>query len=257
MPFDLFPAELPAWVPYFLVGTAFFTSAFNATFGLGGGVTLLAVMAQVLPVPALVPIHGTAQLGSNVSRAVVYRQSIEWRAVATMSLGAVVGIVLGGSLVVSLPEGVLKIGLSGFILWAVFGNKPRLNARGSRALLLAGGFAASFATMFFGATGPLVMAVLATRGMERHRLIGTHAAMMSIQHGLKVIAFAVLGFAFLPWLLLIVLLMVAATLGTRAGKALFEFMPDRWFAVGFKVVMLLLALETALDGVRLLLRGDD
>lgn len=257
MPFDLFPDQLPDWIAFTLVGTAFFTSAFNATFGLGGGVTLLAAMAQALPVPALVPIHGTAQLGSNVSRAFVFRRHIEWRAVGMMTAGAVIGIALGGSLVVTLPEGVLKLGLAGFILWTVFGAKPKLNAHGSRIVLFLGGLAASFATMFFGATGPLVMAVLATRGMERHRLIATHAATMSIQHGCKTIAFTILGFAFLPWLPFILMLVTAATLGTRAGKSLFEFMPDRWFAVGFKIVMLVLALETALDGVRDILHGED
>ena len=50
------------------------TSFFTASFGAGGGVMLLGVMAQVLPPQLIIPLHGVAQLGSNAGRA-----AMSWR----------------------------------------------------------------------------------------------------------------------------------------------------------------------------------
>jgi uncharacterized protein len=52
-----------------LIFASFFTSATTASFGLGGGVTLLAMMSQFVPVADLVPVHGLVQLGSNTGSA--------------------------------------------------------------------------------------------------------------------------------------------------------------------------------------------
>ena len=55
-----------------LVGlAAMFTSALTAAMGVGGGVVLLALMAQVVPPNVLIPLHGAAQLMSNTARVVV------------------------------------------------------------------------------------------------------------------------------------------------------------------------------------------
>ena len=52
-----------------LVVASFFTSALTAAFGVGGGVAMLALMGLFVPVAALIPVHGTVQLGSNTGRA--------------------------------------------------------------------------------------------------------------------------------------------------------------------------------------------
>ena len=53
---------------------SFLGSLIAGALGLGGGVLVLATMANLLPPMALVPIHGVVQLGSNLSRAV-----LSWR----------------------------------------------------------------------------------------------------------------------------------------------------------------------------------
>ncbi|MGB0217053.1 MAG: hypothetical protein ACPF9E_16595 [Alteromonas oceani] len=54
-----------------LILLAGFTSFVTGTMGLGGGMLLLVVMASVIPIAALIPVHGLVQLGSNASRAVM------------------------------------------------------------------------------------------------------------------------------------------------------------------------------------------
>lgn len=232
------------------------TSMLTGAFGLGGGIALLALMAQGLPVAALIPVHGVAQLGSNLGRAIVQRGHIAWETIGWFALGSLVGAAIGALTVVALPESWLKTGLALFVLWAALGRKPTLSARGTAGLLLAGGATSSFASMFFGATGPIASAVLATRGLVKQRLVATHAAAMVLQHGFKIGAFGVVGFSYLEWLPLLAAIVAAGFAGTLVGSRLLDDMPDRWFEIGFKVVLTLLALDLARQGITGLLAGS-
>ena len=233
-----------------LVVAAAFTSALTATFGLGGGLAMLAVMTTGMPVAALIPVHGVVQLGSNVGRAVVQRRHIDWRTLVVMGTGSLVGAAIGAMVVVSLPEPVLKIGLAAFIAWAVFAPKPKLSARGSDGLILGGGVVAAFASMFFGATGPITMAFLATRGLVKHALVATFASAMVMQHLFKIVAFGTLGFDYTPWIALVGAMIASGFLGTVFGSRMLDLLPDRWFAVGFKAVMSLFAVNLLWQGLR-------
>jgi len=57
---------------------AFITSSITAAMGVGGGVLLLALMAQVVPPAILIPLHGAAQLMSNTNRVLVQHKHINW-----------------------------------------------------------------------------------------------------------------------------------------------------------------------------------
>ena len=61
-----------------LIVAAFLTSMLSAIIGMGGGITLLGVMAIIMPEGYLVvAYHGIIQLVSNVTRLTVYRQHID------------------------------------------------------------------------------------------------------------------------------------------------------------------------------------
>ena len=51
-----------------LVFSALLTSILSGVIGMGGGITLLAVMELFVPASALVPLHGSVQLMSNGTR---------------------------------------------------------------------------------------------------------------------------------------------------------------------------------------------
>ena len=60
-----------------LIIAAFLTSALSAIIGMGGGITLLGIMAIIMPTAYLVvAYHGVIQLVSNVTRTTVYRHHI-------------------------------------------------------------------------------------------------------------------------------------------------------------------------------------
>jgi len=97
----------------------------TATLGIGGGVLLLAVMAGIMPVSALIPVHGLVQLGSNGNRALMTAKHIDWSMLKYFSLGAIVGAFLASFIVVQLPLVIIQFAVAAFILFLVWGSKPK------------------------------------------------------------------------------------------------------------------------------------
>ena len=215
---DFLPAGFGASAAFLLVIGSFLTSALTAAFGIGGGVAMLALMGLVMPVAVLIPVHGAVQLGSNVGRAWHFRAHASLPVLFPFFIGGLVGALIGGAVVVDLPETTLRIVLGAFVLFAVWVRLPRADFA-SPPLLAAGGLVTTAMTMFVGATGPLVNALLARAFDVRQKLVANTAIAMAVQHLLKIVVFGLFGFAFAPWLPLIAVMIVTGYLGTMAGWA--------------------------------------
>ena len=57
---------------------ALLTSILSAIVGMGGGITLLAIMLLFLDPLVAIPLHATVQMVSNGTRAVAQRHHVEW-----------------------------------------------------------------------------------------------------------------------------------------------------------------------------------
>lgn len=244
MPFiDVFlPAGMSTGVAILLNIAAFVTAAMTAAIGIGGGVALLAIMSQLMPVSVLIPVHGVVQVGSNFSRALLLTRHAQWRLLAYIIAGCAVGAAIGGKVFVSLPDTAILAAIAVFILWSTWGRLPPLRGSG-RGLLFVGGAVASVLTMFVGASGPFVIAMLRRYDLNKTQLIATQASAMVIQHLLKVIVFGLLGFAFEEWLPLMLAMVVSAMLGTVAGTRLLHRLPEHAFRLGLKIVLTVVAVE--------------
>lgn len=239
---DLAPDSIEAIASVALIAVSFVGSFITAAMGIGGGMVLLATMATLMPAPAIIPVHGVVQLGSNVGRAAILRRDIDWRTFAYFGIGSIFGIAIGGSIVVTLPADILRSGLALFILYSVWGPKMRFVGSGN-AILVAIGLVASILTMFFGATGAFVSSLLNQRGYEPRGLVATHSTCMVAQHTLKIFAFGVLGFAFAEWAGLMALMLVSGFAGTYLGSRVLIRLPAESFAWGLKTVLTLLAIN--------------
>jgi len=120
VPPDLSPASAAA-----LVALSFVTSAMTGALGIGGGVLMLSVMAQLMPPAVLLPVHGVVQVGSNLGRAVLMRRDIARRLVPFFVLGSLAGVAIGAQIVVALPRSALLVLLGSFILWSIWTPKLR------------------------------------------------------------------------------------------------------------------------------------
>jgi uncharacterized membrane protein YfcA len=225
-----------------LIGVSFFTSALTAAFGIGGGVAMLGALAGSVSPNVVIAVHGVVQLGSNLGRAILQRQHAHWPAILRFLLGAIVGVALGAWLFVSLPERILLGVLGLFILTMVWVPKPRIPGLSSAGMVVGGAFS-SVLTMFVGATGPFIQAILLPLKLDRKGLIATHAVMMTAQHLLKVVAFSFIGVALMPWLPLMAAMIASGFLGTVLGTRLLEKMPERLFQMILKILLTLIALD--------------
>lgn len=246
---SLLPDGVSAAAAALLVAASFFTSALTASFGVGGGIAMLALLGIFVPVAVLIPVHGAVQLGSNTGRAWHQRAFVRMDIAAPFMAGSVIGAVLGAFLVVQLPDTLMKIVLGAFIIAITWGKIPGLQKLNKAGLAVAS-VALALISMMVGATGPLVSPILAQFiPGDRKALVATHAASMVVQHGLKIVVFGLAGFAFGDWLPMVAAMIATGYLGTRYGSALLDKMPEEAFRKWFRIGITLLAFDLLRRGV--------
>lgn len=243
------PEALPPLAALALIAASFFTSALTAAFGIGGGVAMLAAMGLVLPVSALIPVHGVVQLGSNAGRAWHQRAHVSTTIATPFLIGSLAGAVIGAFTVLNLPDAVMKTVLGLFILISAWWKIPGFDRLKGAGIAIGSGVIAIL-SMLVGASGPMLSAFFAQLFPDdRKTLVATHAAGMTIHHGLKVVVFGLAGFAFARWLPFIALMIASGHLGTVHGTKLLERLPEAAFRTGFKVLLTLLALDLLRRGL--------
>lgn len=216
------------------------TSLLSAVAGLGGGMLLLALMAQLFAPTVLIPLHGVAQLFANANRGWIHRTKLEWTYLKPFIFGSAIGAFAFVPLVVFVnPKiGGLAVGL--FILLVTWFpqwlNVSRVHP------IFSGGFTSGLGVLF-GATGALVMSAHPKENWSKEQIVGNHGAAMGFQHGVKVIAYLVAGIALHKYLPHIVVLFVGAWLGTFIGTQLLKKIADQRFKIVLKWVLTALAIR--------------
>jgi uncharacterized membrane protein YfcA len=227
-----------------LIPAALLASALSGMLGMGGGVVLLAVMASILPVAEVVPVHGVVQLTSNFSRTLALLPRVCWRIVALYAPGMVLGVVAGIRITggEGLPGFKPAIGafVLAFLLWDRF--KPKRIVV-PRWVFLPAGLVGGLLTVTLGATGPFLAAFFLRDDLERREIVATKAAIQSFGHLLKIPAFLSVGFDYVPRLQWIAPLLLCVIAGTWIGTRLLGRMPDALFRKMFRVVLALMALR--------------
>jgi len=135
------------------------------------------------------------------------------------------GALVGGQFVINLPADLLRGILGLFILITVWVPGSITTLASNKALFL-GGALSTFLTMFMGATGPFVLAVMRAFNLNRLNLVATSA-----------------GFAYAPYALLIILMVCSGFIGTIIGKKLLISLDEQQFQYWFNIILSVLALR--------------
>lgn len=241
----LLPEALSQFAFWGLMLASFLSSFITAALGIGGGALLLAIMASLLPPAALIPVHGVVQVGSNAGRMAMLLRHVHRPAVTGFAIGALIGCALGGLVVVELPPRYVQMGVGAFVIWSVLSRPPKWLGRFPWAV----GGISSFLTMFFGATGLFVANYTKSFALPRHAHVATHAALMTLQHGLKVVVFGLLGFAFGDWAWVILALVLAGLAGTLAGGQVLNRISDHGFKKALDILLVLISLRLIWAGL--------
>ena len=236
---ELLPAGLSSAEAILLLAVSLVGGIVSAVAGIGGGILMLAVLASVIPPAALIPVHGIVQIGSNIGRVIVLFKHIAWPIVPPFLIGAVVGAGLGGATAVNLPPDVVRLAVGLFILWSLVANPPGILRRHG---WLNGGIS-SYLTMFVGASAPFVLVYVKAQDLGRLGQVGTHAVLMTLQHILKTLIFGFLGFAYGPWISIVIGLIATGFVGTLIGRSVLGRTSDTRFALVVNVVLAAVALR--------------
>ena len=242
---SLLPPAMPLLDAGLLVTASLVTSFISAAFGIGGGFTLIALLALLLPPAALIPIHGIVQLGSNAGRVGIMLKQVVWRPVMPFVIGTVIGAGLGALVVVQLPPWAVQLALGVFIIWAVFAKLPPIQQR----YILFGGVVSSFLTMFFGATGNFIAAMVKSMNLDPVPHVATHSLMMTFQHFVKVLIFGLIGFQFGPYMFLIIGMLISGFIGTVIGSQFLTKAGGRYFKPVLNTILFLAAARLIWAGV--------
>jgi len=228
-----------------LVSIVFLTSCLTAVIGLGGGVLLLMLMPGLVPTAAILPLHALTQLASNLSRAGFGWRSIDLRIIPAFTAGALVGSWLGAGIYQDLDVRLLPAFIGITILVFTWLPLPLVRGGGDIALGLVGFFQTGLG-MLAGATGPLGAAVLMQRNTQRDWLVVNTAVYMTVNHGLRVMAYFAIGFSYAPWWELLIAMVPAGICGSWLGTRLRGVVPQRDFHQWFRLLVSVLAVRMIL-----------
>lgn len=234
-----------------LVLVCFSVAIWNTSVGPSGAVTF-ATMATVLPPTVVVPVHAIVETGAGLSRTLLLRQFVDWQAVVPFIAGGVIGIAVAASVLDQdvLSHQALQVLLGLNILLIAWIPLPKLGAR-LRSIAALNGLGTSFLTLFVGATSPLVTALISKSYQDHRKVLGTSAACMLFQHGIKIPIFGLIGFSFFAFAKLIILLIAATTLGTWIGRQVLVKVPQRIVKPIFKILITVLGINLIRQGLLL------
>jgi uncharacterized membrane protein YfcA len=223
------------------------TAALSAVVGMGGGMTLLAVMTLLLPAADVVPLHGVVQLFSNGTRTLLMLRHVHLKIFSIYLLPALAGVLLGAGIYTAGELSWFRPAVGAFVLlWlATLRFEPRLGRLPLWTFAPLGLFVGLFASLL-GATGPLIAPFFLREDLSPEEVIGTKAAVQIVTHFAKIPAFLALGYDYEAALPVLLPLLAAAILGTVAGRRVLAGLPQDVFRRLFYAVL-------AVIGVRLLL----
>lgn len=229
---------------------ASFATAFIGVFtGTAGGVILLAIMATIMPMAALIPVHTLVQLGSGVTRTMIMWRYVMRSTLLPFLAGTIFGAFAGAKVFVSLPPATLQIILATFILIVTWLPKlGRIGAEGGRFLGL--GFAATFLGVFVSATGTIVAPFVASVAPDRRNHAATVGALMTFVHIAKMAAFGFLGFSIGGYAFLMIAMIVTGALGNWLGEVALNHVTEQRFRLILQLTLSLLALTLLISAVR-------
>lgn len=230
---------------------AFLTSMLSGVAGLGGGTILIGVFFALglTPVEA-VPLFAAVQLVSNTSRTIAYVKHVEWRAAGWFLLAALPATFLLAPYAASVNADLVRLLLAALILASLAPTRDGGAPLAPRPSFVLAGLLNGSLGMFVGATGLFVGRLFLRPEWRKETTIATLALTQVLGHGLRVIAYGMVGYSVFARPELLIPLCLAVIAGTWAGKRLNARLSEARFAGLFKAILVILSLKLIFDAVR-------
>tara|TARA_R110000851_G_scaffold333529_1_gene514804 strand:+ start:15909 stop:16658 length:750 start_codon:yes stop_codon:yes gene_type:complete len=220
---------------------SFLATLLGSLLGLGGGFIALAVLSAIFPLTIAIPLLAAVLAGIDISRAIAFRKHIYHSIVTPFAMGAVIGVVCGSLLFLTLSEKIIGTGLSILILGSLFGRFPQLKWPLRQQFFYLGSVHAFLSTMF-GFGGLLQAAVIKTK-LHSFQITGTLAASFLILEVYKIVSYTAGGFTYTPYLLLIAIVLCGSLPASYLGKKWAPLISQNLYRGAQKVIITLIALN--------------
>lgn len=195
--------------------------------GFGSGLISVPLLALFLPLTFVVPLVLLLDFTASLVIGGLNFRHVQWNEIGVLIPFSVVGVALGTSLLVNLPQAPMLIALAAFVL--VFAVRSVLNLRGDRPVSRAWAVPASLAggTVggLFGTGGPPYVIYLTHRIRDKGRLRATLSALFFVEGLTRVASFLIVGLlltakVWLAYVAALPLVLGALYLGGRAHVGL-------------------------------------
>ena len=238
-----------------LIISALITSSISAVLGMGGGIILLGIMAIIIPEGYMViALHGMIQLFSNTTRTYLFRKHINQNIIKEFTVGSLIGACISAVIIFLLIQfyevnsaneikvDFLKPIIGVFIIWYLFLKGPKKGKK-SKSFIKVGSIS-GLASIFIGATGPLIAPFFLSGKLTKENIIVNKAACQVITHLTKIPLFIYFfNVSYIKEYSLLLPLIAAVYIGTNLGKRLLSFIPEKTFKILFKVALTAIAIK--------------
>ena len=213
-----------------IIISALATSLLSGLVGMAGGVVLMAVLVNMLPVSSAMVLHGITQFTANGSRTLILRKHLMWRLLPGYILGASAAVA-GFSALLFVPEASVVLILVGLFPWLarLQPKSSALNITRPASNIICG-FSVTSAQLLAGAAGPLLDLFYLNSGLDRQTVVANKALTQTIGHLLRIFYYGAIISVATPlpnWLFLAAA--IAAVIGTRLGTWLLARWDDQRF----------------------------
>jgi uncharacterized membrane protein YfcA len=242
---------------FVLTIAALLTSVLSGATGMGGGVILLAVMALLVDMAYVVPLHGVVQFYSNGFRTFLFFKHTDWRLFCCYAVGLLPGAFLGIYVFQHLDKDVVALLMGIFILLITWMPKFRNEHKESILIFIPVGVVSGVISIFFGATGPFLAPFFVRKDILKEQLIATKAACQTLAHILKIPLFASIGFNIFQFWPTLLFLCGAVMIGTYFGKKLVGKMTDKQFKGIIKWMLTAVSIKMIITAIYLITKVTD
>lgn len=225
------------------------SATLSAVAGIGGGTILIAVMYAVglSPLTALA-LHAGVQLVSNGSRAVAYRQHVDWPN-GLLCVGVALPLpFLVAPWLVRMDADLLRALLGVFVLANLLPKPHHIETIGLRARMIAGGALKGLVGPVVGASGLVLAPFFFSKHWRKEQTVATLALVQAVGHATKLLAYFIAGVRLGEHAYWLPPLALAVIGGTGLGKRLMGRISQRTFEYVFKMVLGVLGIKLLLEG---------